>query len=134
MAVSKWVKILVGVLIIEKITQHILTMLFFIIDIEGIGKPDIGSTFDLSDSTMAFLNLLYAILFLIALIPIKREYQKAKIGLNVAIFISIVDIVSEFLFHGFGFITVSVIMCILLIAVFHCAVVPYDVLFCLSAP
>jgi len=43
-------------LVAEKILQHCLTAIFFVFNIDGIGKPDIGNRIPLSDPAMAVLN------------------------------------------------------------------------------
>ena len=55
----------IGILVLtfEKMLQHLLTAVFFVVDIPGIGRPDIGPTFQLSDATMVVLNVIVLILF-----------------------------------------------------------------------
>ncbi len=48
-----WLKYIIIFLVIEKIIQHGLTSVFFIYNIKGIGSPDIGTRFLLSNNTMA---------------------------------------------------------------------------------
>ncbi len=99
-------------LIAEKILQHGLTALFFIINIDGIGKPDVGNRVVLSDPIMAVLNCVVMGLFIWGI----WDVWKLRIrGLHLAIILSFFDIIAEFVFHGFVFITISVIMAIFLI-------------------
>ena len=48
---------LIIILTLEKSAQHLLTALFFVDDVPGIGKPDIGPNFNISSEVMALLNL-----------------------------------------------------------------------------
>ena len=98
-----------GILLLafEKTLQHLLTAVFFVVDIPGIGRPDIGPTFRFSDGTMVVLNLIVFILFALGVWGRLRELQWHRPLLaGLALF----DIVAEFVFHGFFFITVSVIV------------------------
>ncbi len=96
----------------EKILQHGLTALFFIISIDGIGKPETGNRIFLSDPVMVVLNLIIIGFFVWGFLDI----WKLRIsGLYLVIIFSLFDIVAEFVFHGVGFITVSVIVAIFLI-------------------
>jgi hypothetical protein len=99
-------------LVVEKILQHGLTALFFVIDIEGIGRPDIGNQILLSDPVMAVLNCIVMGFFVWGLWDIWKSRTR---GLYLAITFSLFDIVAEFVLHGFGFITISVIVAIFLI-------------------
>ncbi|MBN1265544.1 MAG: DUF2127 domain-containing protein [Anaerolineales bacterium] len=97
---------------IEKVLQHLLTAIFFAVEIPSIGTPDIGPNFQLSNQVMAVLNIFYACLFVIGLIG----YMKRKNwGSYFLIVLAALDILLEFLFHGFFFITISVIISTLLI-------------------
>jgi hypothetical protein len=100
------------VLVIEKVIQHVLTAFFFLFETEGIGTPDIGPWIQLSDSVMAILNIVYASLFVLALLLIR---EKLTIGLDVALVLAVLDIVFEFIFHGIGYITVSVVVATVMI-------------------
>ena len=99
-------------LVAEKIFQHGLTALFFIINIDGIGKPDVGNRIILSDPVMAVLNCVVMGLFIWGFWDIRKLRIK---GLHLAIILSLFDIFAEFVFHGFVFITLSVIVAIFLI-------------------
>jgi hypothetical protein len=99
-------------LVVEKILQHGLTALFFVINIEGIGRPDIGSQFPLSDPVMAVLNCIVMGFFIWGLWDIWKSRTR---GLYLAIIFSLFDIIAEFVLHGFGFITISIIVAIFLI-------------------
>lgn len=50
------------VLSIEKVLQHLITGLVFVVEIEGIGKPNIGENLSVSDVNMALLNLTFILL------------------------------------------------------------------------
>jgi hypothetical protein len=107
----------IGILVLtfEKMLQHLLTALFFVVDIPGIGRPDIGPTFQLSDATMVMLNLIVFILFGLGFwgrLRSQRWHRTLLVGLNVF------DILAEFVFHGFFFITVSVIVSTILLVLF----------------
>jgi hypothetical protein len=99
----------IGILVLtfEKMLQHLLTAAFFAVDIPGIGRPDIGPTFQLSDATMVALNIIVFVLFALGFwgrLRSQRWHRPLLVGLNVF------DILAEFVFHGFFFITVSVIV------------------------
>ncbi|MGD8403922.1 MAG: hypothetical protein PVJ21_09690 [Anaerolineales bacterium] len=103
------------VLTIEKMLQHLLTALFFVVDIPGIGRPDIGPTFQFSDATMTVLNIIVFVLFGLGFwgrLRSQRWHRPLLVGLNVF------DILAEFVFHGFFFITVSVIVSTILLMLF----------------
>jgi hypothetical protein len=108
----KIIHISILVLTFEKMLQHLLTALFFVVDIPGIGRPDIGPTFQLSDATMAVLNIIVFVLFALGFwgrLRRQRWHRSLLVGLNVF------DILAEFVFHGFFFITVSVIVSTILL-------------------
>jgi hypothetical protein len=111
---KRLLSVLIYLLASEKALQHLLTALFFLVHIPGIGTPDIGPTFQISSETMALLNLAYFASFVIGILG-KAKQQAWAIWLIV--FLAFLDIVLEFLFHGFFFITVSVIVSAILIAV-----------------
>lgn len=99
----------IGILLLtfEKVIQHLLTAIFFIVDIPGIARPDIGPTFRLSDTTMAILNACVCILFAFVFwgrLAGKRWHRSLLVSL------ALFDILAEFVFHGFFYITVSVIV------------------------
>jgi hypothetical protein len=99
--------ILIYTFTVEKALQHLFTAIFFIVDIPGIGTPDIGTTFQISNSIMALLNLVYFTFFLIGIIG---KNKKKKWAMRLIIVLACLDIILEFIFHGFFFITVSVII------------------------
>ncbi len=103
----KLLNIIIIVACLEKLLQHSLTALFFVIEVPGIGTPDIGSTFIIDNYTMAFLNVVVFLLFAIGLSGFTREKQW---GSYLIIAMAIADIVLEFVFHYLFFITVSVIV------------------------
>ena len=98
-------KLLVFLLIIEKIAQHFITAYFF-------AFGDIGTKVNVDDNTMAIFNSIYTLLFIISLIAflISLNYR-----LSIVIALAALDIILEFIFHGFGFITISVLVSIILI-------------------
>lgn len=96
----------------EKVIQHLLTAIFFMVDIPGIGRPDIGPTFQLRDTTMAILNAGVCILFVIVLWSrLAGKGWHRSLLVSLALF----DILAEIVFHGFFYITVSVIVSIALL-------------------
>jgi RsiW-degrading membrane proteinase PrsW (M82 family) len=96
----------------EKILQHLLTTAFFAVDIPGIGSPDIGSTFQLSDTMMVLLNAIVFILFGLCFWGrLRGEPWHRPLLVGLALF----DILAEFVFHGFFYITVSVIVSVALL-------------------
>lgn len=103
--------VLIQILCIEKVLQHLLTGLFFVIEINGIGTPDIGTKIKIGDLEMAMLNLLFAVIFILGLFYI---FKGKSIGTKIIVSMSIIDIVLEFIFHGFGFMTVSVLVSIII--------------------
>jgi hypothetical protein len=102
------------VLTIEKTVQHLILALFFMNIFPAIGTPDIGKNFSIDNSTMVFLNFFYALLFGIGLFG---KISTMRWGLSLIIALAALDILLEFLFHGFFYITVSVIMSTALIIV-----------------
>ena len=99
----------IGILVLtfEKMLQHLLTAIFFVVDIPGLGRPDIGPTFQFSDATMTVLNIIVFILFGLSFVGRLQGqgwHRPLLVGLNVF------DILAEFVFHGFFFITISVIV------------------------
>ena len=103
-----------GILLLtaEKMFQHLLTAVFFAVDIPGIGRPNIGPIFDLSDTTMLVLNLIVFSLFGVGFWGRlqRQRWHRSLLG-GLALF----DILAEFVFHGFFYITVSVIVSALLL-------------------
>jgi hypothetical protein len=99
-------------LVAEKILQHGLTALFFVTNIGGFRKPDVGSRIPLSDPVMAVLNCVVMGFFVWGFWDIWKLRVR---GLHLVIMLSLFDIIAEFVFHGFGFVTISVIVAIFLI-------------------
>lgn len=97
---------------IEKIIQHALSAVFFIYSLDGMRIPDIGTLISVSNSVMAILNAALALLFVLAFIGFVK---KQRTGLYLFAVLAVFDIVAEFVFHGIGFITVSVIVAALII-------------------
>jgi len=109
---QKTIFLIVLGLVVEKILQHGLAALFFVINIDGIGKPDIGNRIRLSDPVMGVLNCIVMGFFVWGF----WDIWKLRIrGLHLAIILSVFDIIAEFVFHGFGFVTISVIVAMFLI-------------------
>jgi hypothetical protein len=106
--------VLIYVLASEKAVQHLLTALFFLVHIPGIGTPDIGTTFQSSNGIMAILNLAYFAFFVIGIVG---KAKQANWALWLIVFLAALDIVLEFVFHGFFYITVSVIVSTILIVI-----------------
>jgi len=106
--------IYIGILLltIEKMIQHLFTAIVFVVNIPGIGRPDIGPTFQLSDVTMAVLNIIVFILFGMAFWGRLRDKQWHR---RLLAWLAVFDIVAEFVFHGFFYITVSVIVALVLL-------------------
>ena len=103
----KVIHISILVLTFEKMLQHLLTAVFFVVEIPGIGRPEIGPTFQLSDATMAVLNLIVFVLFGASFWGrLQGKGWHKPLLVSLAIF----DILAEFIFHGFFFITISVIV------------------------
>jgi hypothetical protein len=109
---QKIIHIGIILLTIEKMLQHLFTAVFFVVDIPGIGRPDIGPNFQFSDTTMAALNIIVFILFGASFwgrLQSKGWHRPLLVGL------AVFDILAEFVFHGFFFITVSVIVSVILL-------------------
>jgi len=111
---SKLVRAVLVILLVEKIIQHLFTAIAFIYDIPGIGTPDIGTRFEISNPVMATNNAVLVLLFGAAIWGIARDRRWAII---LVFLLATFDIVAEFLFHGFFFITFSVIVSLVLIIV-----------------
>lgn len=103
---NKVIQIILILLLVEKIIQHALTALAFSIAIPGIGTPDIGTRLDISNPVMGISNAVLAALFGCAIwgIVTNRQWSRALI-----FFLAVFDIAAEFIFHGFFFITISVL-------------------------
>ena len=109
-------KKIILILLVEKIAQHFLTALFFIHAIPGIGTPDIGSNFTFNNDAMAYFNITYGIFFVVAF---NLFLKNNPYSLHLVVILSFLDIILEFLFHGIGYITVSVIICTILIILIY---------------
>lgn len=107
-----WVSWITLGLIVEKILQHGLTGLFFSVNVAGIGTPDIGNRIVLSNPVMATLNFVLMMLFIWGFRDVWHDEMR---GLYLILVICSFDIVAEFTFHGFTFITVSVLVAATLI-------------------
>jgi len=103
---------LIKIFTFEKAVQHLLTAIFFIVDIPGIGKPDIGTNISLSYGLMALSNLILFGAFSIGLIGRLRDIGWA---LRLIGGLAALDIVLEIVFHGLFYLTVSVLVSTLLI-------------------
>jgi len=101
------IRLWIVLLTVEKLLQHLVTAVFFAVSIPGIGTPDIGPNFAIGNGTMAFLNVLYTCGFGLSL----YGWQRARAwGLPLIVGLAALDIVLEFMFHGWFYITVSVIV------------------------
>ena len=102
----------ISVFIFEKVFQHFLTALFYLVDIPGIGKPDSGDFLHLSFQVLALLNL---IMFAGFLLGVVWKFNGVAMFSRLVGVLAVLDVVFEFIFHGFFFITVSVIVSLLLL-------------------
>lgn len=109
---NKLIQIILIFLLVEKIIQHALTAIAFLFEIPGIGAPDIGTRFDLSHPVMGVSNAVLVILFIGAIwgFAADKRWSRTLIFLLAAF-----DIAAEFVFHGFFFITFSVLGATILI-------------------
>ena len=107
-------RILLKALNLEKMIQHSLTALFFVYDVPGVGKPDIGSVINLDYSVMAMLNVLMFLGFLFGFIVVFKGFRWGELLVGG---FSFLDIFLEFGFHGFGYLTVSVVVSVALIGI-----------------
>ncbi len=106
--------VLLYVFTFEKAIQHLFTGLFFVFNIPGIGTPDIGANLQISNEVMALLNFIYFGFFALGI----GGFAKGKNGaIRLIVILALLDVVLEFVFHHFFFITVSVISSLILTAV-----------------
>ncbi len=91
----------------EKMLQHLFTALFFLVDIPGVGIPDIGDRFAISAPAMGVLNTVYGAAFALAFVAAMRH---RRAGVWALFGLALFDIVLEFSFHGPFFFTVSVLV------------------------
>jgi hypothetical protein len=103
----KFLYLSIVILTAEKTIQHLVLALFFTKLFPSTGTPDIGPNFSIDSYTMVLLNLFYALLFGIGLFG---QIRKTRWGLSFIIALAAIDIFLEFIFHGFFYITVSVLM------------------------
>lgn len=106
------VHLIILVLSLEKVLQHLLTAVLFVVDVPGIGRPDIGPTFRIPAYAMAELNAVVGALFALGIFGSlldKGWYRPLLVGL------AAFDVLAEFVFHGTFRITVSVIVGVLLL-------------------
>jgi hypothetical protein len=105
------------ILTIEKSAQHLLSALFFLVDVPGIGKPDTGPVFHPSFEVMALLNIIFFGAFTLGLLG---RIRQADWVLNLIGGFAALDILLEIAFHGLFFLTVSVVVStLLLISIFY---------------
>lgn len=102
-------KLLIELLILEKVLQHLVTAYFYLF---SEIKPNYGSTFILNYETLGIFNITFMILFVISFYSIFVNQMKAK---YIIIFPNVLDILSEFIFHHLGYITISVIVSTIII-------------------
>ena len=108
----KTIDIGIFLLTVEKMLQHLLTAFFFAFNIPGIGRPDIGPNFQWSNTTLVLLNVIVLILFGLGL---WGRLQSQGWHRPLLVWLAVFDILAEFVFHGFFYITVSVIVAVLLL-------------------
>jgi hypothetical protein len=106
------IRIILLILLSEKIIQHALTALAFTVAIPGVGSPSIGNRFEISDLVMAISNSILVVLFGISILGIIKGKSWSK---TLVIILASFDIVAEFIFHGLFYITISVIVSAFLI-------------------
>ncbi len=106
------IRIILLILLSEKIIQHALTALAFINAIPGVGSPSIGSRLEISDQVMAISNSILVVLFGLSILGIVKDKSWSK---TLVIILAGFDIVAEFIFHGLFYITISVIVSAILI-------------------
>jgi hypothetical protein len=109
-------RILRGAVIIlaaEKLVQHAVTALLFLGLFPAIGVPEAGDRIVLGSAALAALNAAYAVAFAVALGVFLARLPWAHTSL---LALALLDIVLEFVFHQIGFITVSVIASVALLA------------------
>jgi hypothetical protein len=113
------ISILIIILLLEKMVQHGFTALLFLVHIPGIGTPSIGERFSISAPVMALLNVAY---FVLAAVALTRFAKRRPFARPLVAIVAGLDIVLEFLFHHFFFITVSVLVSTALLAAlwFYC--------------
>jgi hypothetical protein len=114
MTKQKILIILLYILIIEKALQHLLTALFFIVNIPGIGTPNIGTNFQINNNVMALLNFVYFAFFVLGITGVIKKKDWA---IKLIIALALLDIILEFIFHHFFFITTSVIVSTILVII-----------------
>jgi hypothetical protein len=100
------------VLLIEKIIQHALIAISFLIAIPGVGTPDLGTRLDISHPVIGISNAILAALFGCVIWGIAADKNWSK---TLILFLAVIDIAAEFIFHGFFFITFSVLGAAILI-------------------
>lgn len=106
------IRIILLILLSEKIIQHALTALAFAVAIPGVGSPSIGNRFEISDQVMAISNSILVVLFGLSILGIIKNKTWSK---TLVIILAGFDIVAEFIFHGLFYITISVIVSAMLI-------------------
>ncbi len=106
------------VLSIEKVFQHLLTGLMFVVAFGSVGKPNIGVNIPGSDMKLALINLVFALLFAAGILLFIKGNSYGK---RIIFVMALADIVLEFFFHGMWFITWSVIFstAIILLIIFN---------------
>jgi low temperature requirement protein LtrA len=108
----KPIEAIITLLTIEKTAQHLISAIAFIVDVPGVGQPDIGPYFTLSNEVMASLSLIYFALFLVGLLG---EIRRSGWAFSIVGGLAALDILLEVIFHGLFYVTVSVIVSTLLI-------------------
>lgn len=108
------IKITLIILLIEKIIQHFYTALAFLVYTPTLGIIDLSPYMGLDRYTLAFFNFILMSLLIISVFLLKNKSRRFfSIVLGVAIF----DIIAEFIFHGFIFITISVVISTIILVI-----------------
>lgn len=109
---EKTTKIVLFILLAEKIVQHLYTAAIFLANGSKLGTIDINPYMGMGNGALAICNIILALLLIFAFYSI---LQNRRIYLPIIISVAVFDILAEFIFHGFFFITVSVITATLLL-------------------
>ncbi len=109
---NKLIQTILILLLVEKIIQHALTAMAFLIAIPRVRTPDIGTRLDISHPVMGVSNAALVSLFGCAIWGIAADKQWSK---TLILFLAFIDIAAEFIFHGLFFITFSILGAAILI-------------------
>jgi hypothetical protein len=106
------------VLTLEKVFQHLVTAALFVVDVPGLGRPDIGRTFRIPGSAMAVLNAVIGMLFALGFVGSMLDKAWCR---SLLIGLAVFDVLAEFVFHATFRITVSVVVGVLLLVLIRVA-------------